>query len=78
MLRTLKNFNWLILEREEGGEKHRFVAPPVYAVIGWFLHAPWPGMESATLGYQKDTPTYAQDLWYLLCLLSFTANKPSC
>ena len=44
--------NWL--EREREGERHQLV-PITYGFIGWFLHAPWPGIKPATLAYGDNT-----------------------
>ena len=41
--------------REGEGERDQFAIPFIYAFIAWFLCAPWPGIESATLEYQDDT-----------------------
>ena len=38
-------------------EKHRFIAPPIYALIGWFFYVPWPEIESAILANQDSALT---------------------
>ena len=36
-------------ERDRDRDRHRFVAPPIYVLIGCFLYVPLPEMELATL-----------------------------
>ena len=44
-------------ERWGGREKHQFVVPFIYALIGWFLNGLWPGIEPSTLAYRDGTLT---------------------
>ena len=36
-------------DRDRDRDRHRFVAPPIYVLIGCFLYVPLPEMELATL-----------------------------
>ena len=57
----MRNGFFLIYFREGVGERererNRLGVPLTDALIGWFVHVPWPGMEPAALVYQDDTPT---------------------
>ena len=44
-------------ERDRQTDKHRFVAPPICALIGWFLYVPWLEIEPATVVHEDDALT---------------------
>ena len=47
-------------ERERGRGREREILicrPTIYALIGWFLYVPWPGIKPTTLAYGDDALT---------------------
>ena len=77
-------FYWLILDSERKGgtererEKYQLVVPLTYAVIGWFLHVPWLGIEPQLwcTGVYWDGPPTDGATWPGPALLFFL-SKPT-